>query len=361
MATKRKDGRLQSSVTITNPITGEKEKKYIYGYTPEELESERQHLKNSTLNIVKISFKSWATDVLSYKLSENKISLGTYESYDSVLKNHIYSELGRAYVDQITPFMLRKIFKEIKAKRMKQYVYTIVKSIFRQALKDRMIPFNPCDSIDKPQVETRETKVIDVVEFKDILEHVPSIQFKYLAKTAWECGTRRGELAALRWSDIEFDKNIIAISKSRKKTKEHTIEGSTKTAAGKRRLPVTQEYMDEMRTWNLRLRSMLAENKISWEKDGYVFRASDDMSQPIPLATITNTFAKIVKKIGLPKGTTFHSLRHSHATMLVENDVQTKKIQIRLGHSSAAFTLDRYTHSTEKMQEGIAAIMQHNR
>jgi hypothetical protein len=79
MATKRKDGRLQSSVTITNPITGEKEKKYIYGYTPEELKSERQHLKNATLNIVKITFKDWATDVLSYKLSENKISLGTYE------------------------------------------------------------------------------------------------------------------------------------------------------------------------------------------------------------------------------------------------------------------------------------------
>ncbi|WP_110955176.1 tyrosine-type recombinase/integrase [Anaerosinus massiliensis] len=361
MATIREDGRLQSSVTVTNPITGEKKKKYVYGYTEEELETERDLVKNSVLNIVKITFKSWATDVLSYKLSEKKISLGTYESYDSVLENHIYPTLGSAYVDQITPFMLRKVFKEVKAPRMKQYVYTIVKSIFSQAFRDRMIPFNPCDSIDKPQVETRETKVIDVVEFKDILMHMPSVQFKYIAKTAWECGSRRGELAALRWTDLEFNNNVIAITKSRKKTKKATIEGNTKTSAGKRRLPVTKEYMHEMKVWKMLLRGMLAERNIPWDIHGYVFRASDDMSQPIPLATITNTFAKIVKKMGLPKGTTFHSLRHSHATMLVENDVQTKKIQIRLGHSSAAFTLDRYTHSTEKMQNGIAEIMQKNR
>jgi len=85
----------------------------------------------------------------------------------------------------------------------------------------------------------------------------------------------------------------------------------------------------------------------------------DEMSQPIPLATITNTFAKIVKKNGTAER---DNISHSHATMLVENDVQTKKFKFDLAiHRRRSRLIARYTHSTEKMQEGIAALMQHNR
>ena len=71
MATLRKDGRLQSSVILTNPITGEKEKKYIYGYTKEELEYERRAIQNNLTNNLTLTLKEWTNDVLLYKVKEN--------------------------------------------------------------------------------------------------------------------------------------------------------------------------------------------------------------------------------------------------------------------------------------------------
>lgn len=73
----------------------------------------------------------------------------------------------------------------------------------------------------------------------------------------------------------------------------------------------------------------------------------------MPNATITNTFRKLRIKLNLPKGTRFHSFRPTNATILAEHDINPKKIQIWLGHSSAAFSLERYVHATRTMQAGI--------
>lgn len=108
-------------------------------------------------------------------------------------------------------------------------------------------------------------------------------------------------------------------------------------------------------------KKILQENNIRWSESGFIFRAKTDLTKPPSLTTLTKNFASILRQLNLPDGTKFHSLRYSHATILTENDVHAKKVQLRLGHSSAAFTMDRYTHSTPKMQEGITAIVEKNR
>lgn len=375
MATLRKDGRLQSSVTIEDPITLKKDKIYIYGYSEEEIAEERRRVKGSaTASLQATSFKFYSKEVLEYRVRDNKIAQGTYESYTDCLTKHAYDLIGAHHLDQINVPMLRNMFKQIRTSRMRQYVYTIVKSIFAQAKLDHIIKYNPCDSITKPQVETRETQVVDLDKYKDIVDHLPSIQMQYLVKTAWETGGRRGELAALRWSDMDMTGCLIDIKKtlkrvkanktdatSKKVKKNKTIIGPTKSKAGVRMLPVTEAYMVEMQQWKDILKQMLADNGIPWDDNGFVFRSVKDLRAPMPLTTITNTFARISEKMKLPKGTTFHSMRHSQATMLVENDVNPKKLQIRMGHATAAFTMSRYVHNTAKMQEGITDILDKNR
>ena len=362
MATLRKVGRLQSSVMVTNHITGAREKKYIYGYTEEELEYERRAAQDNHNNIsIMLPFKEWANDVLSYKVQENKLLQETKENYDLVLEKHIYPEIGIVHLDRLTPFMLRRCFSKIPGQRTKQYAYTIVKSVLRQAVRDRLIDFNPCDSIDKPSVETKETKIISVNKFKDVINSLEDEQMIYVIKTCWECGIRRGEVAGLRWSDIDYKKQTIAVKRALRRTKKGDQVGKTKSKASVRTLPVTKEFLKEIKIWENRLKELLAEKKLEFDKSDFVFRSKKDISKPCPLNTLTKDFAKICKRLNLPAGTKFHSLRHSHATILAEHDVHAKKLQVRLGHSSAAFTMDRYTHSTAKMQDGITEIVEKNR
>ena len=66
-----------------------------------------------------------------------------------------------------------------------------------------------------------------------------------------------------------------------------------------------------------------------------------------------NLFADLKRRLNLPADLRFHSFRHTHATLLAEQEISAKKIQVRLGHSSAAFTMDRYVHNTVQMQDGI--------
>ena len=361
MATLRKDGRLQSSVILTNPITGEKEKKYIYGYTKEELEYERRAIQNNLTNNLTLTLKEWTNDVLLYKVKENLLSQETKDNYDLVLEKHLYPNLGSVDISKITPFMLRKCFSGISGQRAKQYVYTIIKSVFKQAVRDRLIDFNPCDSIDKPRVDTKETKTLTVDEFKRVLDTLEDEQLKYIVKTCWECGIRRGEVAALKWTDIDFENKTISINKALKIAKGGSKLGSPKTKAGIRTLLVTDEYLSEISEWKEKIKKILQENNVRWSESGFIFRAKTDLTKPPSLTTLTKNFASILRQLNLPDGTKFHSLRYSHATILTENDVHAKKVQLRLGHSSAAFTMDRYTHSTPKMQEGITAIVEKNR
>ena len=91
----------------------------------------------------------------------------------------------------------------------------------------------------------------------------------------------------------------------------------------------------------------MSERGIRVTKTSYLFRSLKDESQPMTLTALTHIFADLKKRLHLPMDLRFHSFRHTHATLLAE------QIQVRLGHASAAFTMDRYVHKTAQMQDGI--------
>ena len=71
------------------------------------------------------------------------------------------------------------------------------------------------------------------------------------------------------------------------------------------------------------------------------------------LTAVIHIFANLKKRLNLSANLRFHSFRHTHATLLAEQEISAKKIQVRLGHASAAFTMDRYVHNTAQMQDGV--------
>ena len=114
---------------------------------------------------------------------------------------------------------------------------------------------------------------------------------------------------------------------------------AAKTQAGIRKVPVSNDLIDRIRKMKQRTEFLFPTRQLS----------------DIRPSEITHKFTKIVRKLNI-QGITFHSLRHTNATMLVESNINPKVVQFRLGHSNPVFTLRTYTHNTDKLQNGIAEL-----
>ena len=188
--------------------------------------------------------------------------------------------------------------------------------------------------------------------YHTIMNDVQGSQVEHLFKFAWGTGLRRSEIVALRWSDFDADAALVHVTKARKRAVEE-YEGAPKTAYSVRTVTLSPAAVQNLLAWKKKLAEQLLSQGIRLTKDAYIFRSLKDVRQPMTLTALTHIFADLKEKLNLPKNLRFHSFRHTHATMLAEQEISAKKIQVRLGHSSAAFTMDRYVHNTVQMQDGI--------
>lgn len=355
MPTKRKDGRYQSSVAIENPITGEKVKQYIYAYSLKDLEIERRRVLAANLSdfLIADSFHNFAETFLRTKRDVDKLEESTLTTYRRFLSRYILPAIPpNVKITNVTPALIKSLLAQIEGDRTRQAVYTLLQSIFKSAKFERMIENNPMEFIRKPKHTAKVAGIVTPEIYHAILSAVRGSQVEYLFKFAWGTGLRRGEIVALRWADFDPDAATIRVSKARKKGTEE-YEGTTKTTYSARTVTLSPAAVENLLAWKNLLTSRMSERGIRVTKTSYLFRSLKDESQPMTLTALTHIFADLKKRLHLPKDLRFHSFRHTHATLLAEQEISAKKIQVRLGHASAAFTMDRYVHNTAQMQDGI--------
>ena len=360
MATKRKDGRYQSSVYITDYFTGERKRVYVYGYTIKDLEAEKKRVKEEAekamlYDRVDPAFESYAKEVFDAKLADNSINDVTYESYEMNLTNHILSSLPKGIkVSAIAAYHIKHILKCIKGSRTKNYTYTILNIIFQEAMFEHLITVNPCSFVRKPQHEAEHAEVISPEDFKAIMMEVDDTQWKYAFNFAINTGCRRVEICALKWNDINFERKTVQIRTAAKKTKRKgQYEGTTKSAYSVRTLPLTDDAIESLREWKKRLRMDLMKRCLPLEETSFVFRGRN-IENPMPLCALTRKMYELKLKLGLPDNIRMHSYRRTMATNLAVEDINPKKIQHTLGHASAAFSLDVYVKNSSEMIKGVA-------
>ena len=158
---------------------------------------------------------------------------------------------------------------------------------------------------------------------------------------------RRGELLGLTWSDLDLNRGVCSVRRARVVALGGTIEVSPKSARSKRTIELDEETVKVLRHH----RSRQAEEQLAageaWHETGLVF-AWQEGSGPSPY-WVSHRFKRLVSDTGLPP-ITLHGLRHSHATALLSAGIHPKIAQERLGHHSAAFTMDVYSSVLPTMQ-----------
>ena len=296
-------------------------------------------------------------------LDRKSIEVRTKEEYLKILDNRVLPVFGKTFINDINAMMLDNyvgdlIDKGYAAKTIKNTM-SIVGEIFKFAYRKDIIAFNPMDKMEKlPQVSRsgalhyftpREARMFLAEVNKEELEY-RTIFYLLLFS-----GCRRGELCALRWADVDFDKRTICINHAVSYTSKGLVIKSPKTVSGNRTISLPIECMEL-------LRKLCISSELGSE---FVFVDKLSRNSFIPPQRITDRFRIIVDRHNancqsgdeLPS-IRLHDLRHTAATLLISKNVDVETVARRLGHANPSITLNVYAHPTMDGDYGASRVME---
>jgi integrase len=296
--------------------------------------------------------------------TETTKKLNTFERYRSIYEGHIKKGLGSLKAMKVSPESLEKLFNDKKdlSGSTLQLIYTVINSSFDRAIKQKKLNDNPCKYIERPQRKKKSSDVLTVDEVLNVLNELNINQYNdyimFLAiNICVELGLRRGELAALQWKHIDNNKKTIKVEDNLVYISGHTYlnDDDLKTESSTRTLPVSDALLtllDQHRKKQLTNQLICGQDYVKNEYNNEFknFVMTWENGKVVHPNYYTMRIKKIMQELGIEKNIRFHDLRHTNATLLIQQQVDFKTLQKRLGHADFSTTMNIYAHVTEDMQ-----------
>lgn len=291
----------------------------------------------------------------------------TVERYGQVCNMHIIPALGEVRLQKLQPMLIQEFINKCRkdgrlngegglSARTTLHFYRIFKLALKQAVGWQLIKSNPMDGVAAPSPDEAEIEVLDKAEAAQLLLAAQGRPIYSMVLLALTTGMRRGELLALRWSDIDFENNHLDVNQALIDTKDKGLEfKAPKSKAGKRRISLPAITIDEL----IRHRNRQAEQFLKLGhrpgNDDLVFLTirNDGTLGPRTPRALTKAFSSFIKSVDVPQ-ITLHGLRHSHITHLLMDKEPINVVSKRAGHSTVSITLDVYGHVLEENQKELA-------
>lgn len=235
--------------------------------------------------------------------------------------------------------------------------HRLISTVLEQAVKEGLVPFNVAARATLPKVARKEVNYFQpeqVEAIRDALEREP-IKWKTLIHLFLITGARRGEILGLKWNRVDFEGNKIHICNSILYSPDVGIYESTpKTATSDRFVSIpaeTMQLLKQYRVWQMQERLRLGEY---YQDQGLLF--AQDNGKAMHPDSVTGWLKKFSKRHGLPHINP-HAFRHTMASMLYFNGVDSVSISKRLGHAQVSTTANIYAHVMEEADQKNADIL----
>jgi integrase len=257
-------------------------------------------------------------------------------------------DLQKLYNDLQNNGRLRKVQKKEKpglSNSTVRGIHMMLHNALDRAVKEKLILSNPTENCIIPKIEKQEMKILHpdhISAYLDAAEQRGALPMFYLELVS---GLRKGELVALQWSDLDEANCTISVSKQASWDAEHPlILSRPKTGNSIREVSIPQDAVE-----------LLKQEHAKHPDNPWMFPSSrtGEMYHP---DSVVNLHKKILKDAGL-EHIRFHDLRHTFATLALQNGVDVKTVSSMLGHYDAGFTLRTYTHATRQKQDEAAQTM----
>lgn len=332
---KRKDGRWEGRYTAGHdPEMGKAIYKNVLGRTQAEVKEKLKATIKETQSldqtkVGKYTVGEWM-EVWFEDYAKIKVRPSSHQTYRGYIDNHINPNIGDIPLEKITSLELQKLYKKLLTKgrvdrleakgqpkglsaKTVRNIHQILSSALKLAQEQRILHTNPAEGCALPKVEHREIKTLPVEQFQSFL------------REARESGV--------------FELYYLELATGLREV----VEAPLKTKNAYRTLPLAEDTV-----------SVLLEQKKKVGSSPWVFPSPN--GGPISPDSVLHMLHRVLKRAGLPK-VRFHDLRHTFATLALQNGVDIKTVSGMLGHFSAGFTLDTYAHVTSAAQRQAAQTM----
>lgn len=269
----------------------------------------------------------------------------TWENYEGHVRNH-FKDFNGLKVTAITTATVERFTGQRQKNEMNidtlRRVLVTLNQIFSYAVRHRYIPHNPLRDAERPRdpkKEKRDMVILNPEQIQALLEQESDFKYRTLFLVASMSGARQGEILGLKWGDVDWDAGQIHVQRTFTKGRFFP----TKTLSSNRHIDLGPLVLRELRKWKL---------ACPHSKLDLIFPNGN--GSPIEYGNMVKRYYHpALESAGLPR-VTFHSLRHTYASLLIAQGENVKYIQNQLGHSTPVVTLSVYSHLMEDRNEESA-------
>lgn len=356
--TKRPDGRWMARLIVDG------RRRAVYGKTREEAERALRRLQQTRDDALPVpdgreTVESFLTGWLASETT--RLGATTYRRYEQLVRMHVVPELGKVRLGKLTPHEVQRLYDSRLASGLSpttvHHVHAVLHKALNQAMRWGKIGRNVSDLVDAPKIQRLEIHPLSADDARRFLECAKDDRFDALYVLAITTGMRQGEMLALRWKDVSLERGTVQVRGTLHWTKGGGFSISDpKTKASRRLVQLTAPAVEGLRRQRITQNGERLLSGKGWEDNGFVF--TNARGRPLDaINVVRRSFKPLLKRAGVPD-IRFHDLRHTAATLLLEQGVHVKYVSEMLGHSTIAVTLDLYSHVTPSMHGEAARAME---
>lgn len=321
----------------------------------------------------------------------NKKKKTTLNNYEKIIRLDIKPEIGKYKLRTISHSTLQKLIDKLASEGRSRNTISVISGVLTSSFNYAVEPLhyiqkNPMEHVKLPSkraegniaLNTKSRVYIDEKRMNEILARFPKGSSAYIPLLlGYRCGLRLGEAYALTWDDIDFENKTLSVNKQVQWQSNGNKSGYWYFSAPKydsnRIIQIDDAFLkilkNEKEIQERKAKAYLdTEYTFYYEEKGTRIISTNDKGKKINFVckredgtyiqprTMQHTSSVIHNQLGFPEFD-FHSLRHTHCTMLLDNGADPKYVQTRLGHKSVQITLDIYQHLTQKTKKTCDSIL----
>ncbi|MGE7273554.1 tyrosine-type recombinase/integrase [Brevibacillus panacihumi] len=303
------------------------------------------------------------------KYAADHLARKTLNLYMACLNSRILPAMGHLRLEDIKPLHIVDFIQQISKDGGRQdgqegklssgsieYHLRVLKNILKRAVDWKIISSNPADSVQKPKVEYKKVMPYDEHEVQALLQALQTEPFHWriMITLALTTGLRRGELLGLEWKHIDLESGVIDVEQTLSLSlKGEVIIKEPKTRSSKRKVAVPPSVLAELREYKKHIHEQIGTMGDLWKGGDRFFVFAHPDGKPFHHERPYLWFRNFVKKNGF-RYIRFHDLRHTSATLLINQGVHAKIISERLGHSNITTTMNIYGHALRSADQAAA-------
>jgi integrase len=244
----------------------------------------------------------------------------TARNYRRYAEQHILPVMGKMRLQNIQPAHIRQLYLRMQAEgkgaRTIQLVHSTLHCALRQAVKERLIGYNPMDAVERPKVETQEFHIFTEEQARTFLAATKGHPYEALFYLALTTGLRKGELLGLMWSDVDWQKSVLKVERQLQQAYSSSAElVPTKTRSGRRQIKLGKGTLAMLEAQHQRQENQKALAGNGWKENDMIFTTS--IGTYIDQTRVSREFKHILRKANLPD-IRFHDLRHTSISLLLD-------------------------------------------